>query len=188
VTNRAWGGLPAGPGSKMARPGSNAIGSEAPRLRLTKRGRTIIVVALMVAAVSAVVIGLARRGDGLVRPGDPCAERPPMQTYEGVMLQPVAMRAFKDAQRAAGGRIDVVQSYRSCAEQAAACTGICGNAGGCPGRCVKPGTSYHQLGAAIDVTQGSLDASGVIAALTKAGWCESVPRTDPGHFSYGGCH
>jgi hypothetical protein len=144
--------------------------------------------ALAVAVLLGTVVVMARRGDGVVRPNDPCAVRPAMQTYRGVTLQPVPMRAFKAAQRAARGRIDVVESYRSCAKQAIDCTRICGNANGCPGRCVKPGTSYHQLGAAIDITQGSLDAPGVIAALTDAGWCESVPRTDPGHFSYGGCH
>jgi LAS superfamily LD-carboxypeptidase LdcB len=145
-----------------------------------------MVVSVAVLSVSGIV--LSRHGDGVIRPDDPCTDRPPMQTYRGATLQPVAMQAFKRAQRATHGRIDVVQSYRSCAQQAIACERICGNRDGCPGRCVKPGTSYHQLGAAIDITQGSLDTTGVIDALVAAGWCESVPRTDPGHFSYGGCH
>jgi hypothetical protein len=157
-------------------------------MQLTRRGRLVVALAVAVAALSAIAVAVGRRGDGVLRPDDPCSDRPPMQTYRGVTLQPVAMQAFKLAQRAAGGRIDVVQSYRSCAKQAIACKRICGNADGCPGRCVKPGTSYHQLGAAIDITQASLDATGVIDALIKAGWCESVPLTDPGHFSYGGCH
>ena len=139
-------------------------------------------------AVLSLVLVFTRRGDGVVRPDDPCRDRPTMQTYRGVTLQPVPMRAFKEAQRATGGAIDVVESYRSCAQQAIACKHICGNVDGCPGRCVKPGTSYHQLGAAIDITQASLDTRGVIDALTKTGWCESVPDTDPGHFSFGGCH
>ncbi len=157
-------------------------------MRLTRRGRITIGVAVTVAMLAAVLVVFARRGDGVVRPDDPCTERPPMQTYRGVTLQPVPMQAFKEAQRASGGAIDVVESYRSCAQQAIACQRICGNSQGCPGRCVKPGTSYHQLGAAIDITQASLDTAGVIPALTRAGWCQSVPRTDPGHFSYGGCH
>lgn len=157
-------------------------------MRLTRRGRITRALALAVVVLAAVIIGLSRRGDGVVRPDEPCASPPAMQTSDGVTLQPVAMRAFEEAQQAAGGRIDVVESYRSCAKQAVDCTRICGNADGCPGRCVKPGTSYHQLGAAIDITQASLDAPGIIGALTNAGWCQSVPRTDPGHFSYGGCH
>jgi len=157
-------------------------------VRLTRRGRIVVAGAITALTLSSVAFVLLRRGDGVVRPDDPCAERPPMLTYKGVTLQPVPMQAFKKAQRATHGRIDVVQSYRSCAQQAVACTRICGNADGCPGRCVKPGTSYHQLGAAIDVTQASLDTLGVIDALTQAGWCQSVPTTDPGHFSYGGCH
>jgi hypothetical protein len=148
----------------------------------------VVAIVVAVAVLSAAGIVLSRRGDGVIRPDDPCADRPPMQTYKGVTLQPVAMQGFKRAQRATRGRIDVVQSYRSCAQQAIACRRICGNPDGCPGRCVKPGTSYHQLGAAIDITQVSLDTSGVIDALIEAGWCQSVPRTDPGHFSYGGCH
>jgi hypothetical protein len=157
-------------------------------VRLTRRGRLVGALLITLAVLSAVAIAFTRRGDGVVRPADPCTERPTMVSYRGVTLQPVPMRAFKEAQRAARGRIQVVESYRSCAQQRIDCIRICGNANGCPGRCVRPGTSYHQLGAAIDITQASLDATGVIAALTAAGWCQSVPRTDPGHFSYGGCH
>jgi len=134
-----------------------------------------------------VVAWRASHQDLLARPDPPCG-RPPLRTYQGVTLQPVALAAFKRAQRMAGGSIDVVQSYRSCAQQAQACLHICGNSSGCPGRCARPGTSYHQLGAAIDVTQANLDTPGVIAALESAGWCQSEPRSDPGHFSFDGCH
>jgi D-alanyl-D-alanine carboxypeptidase len=157
-------------------------------MRLTRRGRLTIGLAVTAAMLSVVFVVFVRHGDGVIRPDDPCADPPPMRTYQGVTLQRVPMRAFKQAQRASGGAIEVVQSYRSCAQQAIDCQRICGNAQGCPGRCAKPGTSYHQLGAAIDISQASLDTSGVVAALTQAGWCQSVPRTDPGHFSYGGCH
>ena len=140
------------------------------------------------AVAAIVVIRVLFPGDGLVHPDDPCTERPPLRTWHGVTLQPVAMRAFKRAVRATHHRIRVVQSYRSCREQAKACRDICGDPTGCPGRCARPGISYHQLGAAVDVTQASLDTAGVIGALRREGWCQSQPRTDPGHFSYGGCH
>ena len=155
---------------------------------MTRRGRITIGLAVMAAMLSVVFVVFVRRGDGVIRPDDPCAQPPPMQTYAGVTLQRVPMDAFKEAQRASRGAIAVVQSYRSCARQAIACERICGSAQGCPGRCAKPGTSYHQLGAAIDITQASLDTPGVVTALTEAGWCQSVPKTDPGHFSFGGCH
>ncbi len=126
--------------------------------------------------------------DPLVRPDDVCRERPPLSTWHGVTLQPVAMRALRKAQRLAGGAIQVVQSYRSCGQQGEACWAICGDADGCPGRCASPGTSYHQLGAAVDITQLSLDTPGVIRSLERAGWCQSEPASDPGHFSFDGCH
>jgi len=150
--------------------------------------RRILALALA-AAVGTIALVLVFGSHSLiVHPDDPCTERPPLVTREGVTLQPVAMRAFRRAQRRAHGAISVVQSYRSCAQQAEACRSICGNAEGCPGRCAKPGTSYHQLGAAIDITQESLDTSGVILALRQAGWCQSEPKNDPGHFSFDGCH
>jgi hypothetical protein len=125
--------------------------------------------------------------DLLVRPEDPC-DRPPMRAFRGVTLQPAALAAYREAQRRTGGAIEVVQSYRSCQEQAEACRNICGDPSGCPGLCAPPGQSYHQLGAAIDITQASLDTPGVIEALAEAGWCQSVPDSDPGHFSFDGCH
>ena len=133
-------------------------------------------------------LSLAFRGDGLVHPDDPCATPPPMRTARGVTLQPNAMTAFREAERTAGRSIQVIHSYRSCAQQAAACTRVCQNPGGCPDRCLPPGLSYHQLGAAIDISQAMLDRPEVIAALEEAGWCQSVPDSDPGHFSFGGCH
>jgi uncharacterized membrane protein len=150
--------------------------------------RVVAGVLVAMVAVAGVVAWLTRSTDPLVRPSDTCASPPPLKTVAGVTLQPVAMRAFRKAQRLAHGQISVVQSYRSCDEQAKACRNICGNANGCPGTCASPGSSYHQLGAAVDVTQGTLDAPGVIRALERAGWCESEPNSDPGHFSFDGCH
>jgi hypothetical protein len=152
-------------------------------------GRRVVVGGLIVAVAAAGgIFWLSRSHDPLVRPGDTCASAPPLRTFDGVTLQPAAMKAYRHAQRLTHGRISVVQSYRSCGQQAEACRNICGNANGCPGTCASPGASYHQLGAAIDITQGSLDTPGVIRALERTGWCESEPKTDPGHFSFAGCH
>jgi D-alanyl-D-alanine carboxypeptidase len=150
--------------------------------------RRVVGGVLLVAVAAAAVVWFTRGHDPLARPADVCAEQPPLRSVAGVTLQPVAMRAFLKAQRMAHGEISVVQSYRSCDQQAEACRNICGNANGCPGRCASPGTSYHQLGAAIDVTQGTLDTAGLIRVLERAGWCQSEPSSDPGHFSFDGCH
>jgi hypothetical protein len=119
--------------------------------------------------------------------GPNCTPPSRLETFQGVTLQPDALDAFKRAERIAGRTIHVVQSYRSCASQALACQRLCGDSAGCPGTCAEPGTSYHQRGWAIDVTAASLRAPRVIGALRKAG-CQSVPKSDPGHFSYQGCH
>ena len=143
--------------------------------------------------VAATLVGIAASGvlsdhGPISIPSDPCATPPVLRTYQGVTLQPNAMKAFKKAQRLAGRRIVVVQSYRSCAQQALSCRNVCGDSDGCPGRCLPPGKSYHQLGAAIDITAGELHIARIVSALEKAGWCQSVPASDPGHFSFGGCH
>jgi hypothetical protein len=155
------------------------------RLRLTRRGWVVIGV---VAAIGAGAGFLLTRGDGVIRPDDPCAGPLPLVTRRGVTLQPIAMQAFREAERLSGRPIEVIQSYRSCARQAIACESICGNRGGCPGLCASPGLSYHQIGAAIDISQAALDTAGIKSALEEAGWCQSVPGNDPGHFSFGGCH
>ncbi len=155
------------------------------RGRLTRRGWVVIG---LLAAVMAGAAFLLTRGDGVIRPDDPCTDPPPLVTRRGVTLQPIAMVAFREAERLAGQRIEVIQSYRSCAEQASACDGLCGNPEGCPGLCAPPGLSYHQIGAAVDVSQAALDTSGIKPAFEEAGWCQSVPDNDPGHFSFGGCH
>jgi hypothetical protein len=148
---------------------------------------------LSLAAVVVVVVAggvgyVALSGPSIAIPDDPCAERPPLRDVDGVRLQPVAMRAFLQAQREAGVPIPVVQSFRSCAEQRQACRSICGNPQGCPDRCAPPGLSWHQLGAAIDITQEGVDQPAILTALEANGWCQSLPGSDPGHFSFDGCH
>lgn len=157
-------------------------------MRLTTRGRRVVAAVALVLVTAIVVARLETRGVAVVRPPDPCARLPVLETFGNVTLQPSAMTAFKRAEAIAGEPIAVVASYRSCSDQALACQRICGDAGGCAGTCAKPGRSYHQLGAAIDVGPASLESAGVVAALKRAGWCQSVPKTDPGHFSFGGCH
>jgi LAS superfamily LD-carboxypeptidase LdcB len=119
---------------------------------------------------------------------DPCRTPPRLTTRGKVTLQPIAMAAFKKAERRAGGNIPVVHSYRSCAEQRVACRAICGDADGCPSLCATPGKSWHQLGAAIDTMPAALEDPSIIEALESTGWCQAVPGSDPGHFSFGGCH
>ena len=138
--------------------------------------------------IAGVVAFMALTGPVIAIPDDPCAERPPVRNVDGVRLQPVAMKAFLRAQRDAGVSIPVVQSYRSCAEQRRACRSICGNPEGCRGLCAPPGLSWHQLGAAIDITQEGLDDPRIFQALIDNGWCQSLPDSDPGHFSFDGCH
>lgn len=121
-------------------------------------------------------------------PDDPCAERVPLRNVDGVRLQPIAMRAFLQAQRDAGGTIPVVQSFRSCPEQRIACRDICGDRNGCPGLCAPAGLSWHQLGAAIDITEDGVADPNVVRSLEENGWCQALPDSDPGHFSFDGCH
>lgn len=159
-------------------------------MRLTTRGRRMLAVAGVVALLTA---GLALTGafsdrSLLAHPADACSSPPRMQTYHGVTLQPEALVAYRQAERLAGRSIPVVESYRSCQKQAMACVDICGRAYGCPGRCAKPGTSYHQLGAAIDIPQSALDTPAIVSALRRTGWCQALPDSDPGHFSFDGCH
>jgi D-alanyl-D-alanine carboxypeptidase len=159
------------------------------RTRLTRRGRRIAIAGtLAVLVVAGVAISAAVRRPAIAIPDDACAERPPLITWEGVTLQPPAMTAFRAAQRDAGVRIPVVQSYRSCRQQRIACTDICGNPNGCEGTCAPPGLSWHQLGAAVDITQEGLDDERIPRALEANGWCQAVPDTDPGHFSFPDCH
>jgi hypothetical protein len=121
-------------------------------------------------------------------PDDPCTTRPPLRTVDGVKLQPAAMAAFLAAERQAGADIPVVWSYRSCRQQRVSCRNICGNPNGCPDLCAPPGRSWHQLGAAIDTTEDALADARIFEALLDNGWCQPLPGSDPGHFSFGGCH
>lgn len=151
------------------------------------RRRRIGVALLLTAVLVGVVLWRAGRSP-IVVPEHPCASPPPLRTAGGVTLQPAALVAFRAAERQAGEPIPVVWSYRSCAQQRVACKGICGDANGCPGLCAPPGRSWHQLGAAIDTTESALADPKIVSALVDNGWCQPLPDSDPGHFSFGGCH
>ena len=151
--------------------------------------RRLLVAGVAAAVVVGGVVAYTNLTGPLIQiPDDPCAVRPPLRTVDGVRLQPVAMEAFLQAQTDAGRPIPVVQSYRSCGQQRMACRNICGDPLGCPGLCAPPGRSWHQLGAAVDITQEGLDTPAIVSALEANGWCQSVPDSDPGHFSFDGCH
>jgi hypothetical protein len=154
---------------------------------MTRRGR-LVAAAVAASLVLATTTVLLTREPHIVKPDDPCMHPPPLQRFHGVTLQPLAMAAYKVANGLAGHRIEVVESYRSCSAQAKACKRLCGNPAGCPGLCARPGASYHQLGAAIDVSQAMLDSTKVRLALSVARWCQPLPRSDPGHWSFDGCH
>jgi hypothetical protein len=155
------------------------------RARITRRGRAVL------AAVAIVAVAGAAGGLALWQPWEPervCGRPEDTRTRRGVTLTAEAMEAFVEAQRTVGHEIEVVQSFRSCRAQARACSRICGNRMGCPGTCAPPGLSWHQRGLAIDISEASLENPGVVEALEETGWCQAVPRTDPGHFSFDGCH
>ena len=158
------------------------------RTRFTRRGRIVAGLAVVAAVAAGVVGWTALRAPGIVIPDDPCVQPPPLRTWHGVTLQPLAMTAFRNAQAQAGVPIPVVQSYRSCADQRKACEGICQDPGGCPGLCAPPGQSWHQLGAAVDISEAGLADDRIVRALEDNGWCEPLPVNDPGHFSFGGCN
>jgi D-alanyl-D-alanine carboxypeptidase len=155
---------------------------------MRRRRAVAALLAIGILALGGVVAYAAFTGPVIAIPDDPCAERVPLRNVDGVRLQPVAMRAFLQAERDAGVDIPVVQSYRSCAEQRRACRGICGNPQGCPGLCAPPGLSWHQLGAAIDITEEGVADPAIVLALESNGWCQALPDSDPGHFSFDGCH
>jgi hypothetical protein len=156
--------------------------------RAAYRRRRLVAGLLVVAAGAGAFVFWRANRSPIVIPDDACATRPPMRTVDGVTLQPAAMTAFLAAERQAGERIPVVWSYRSCREQRIACRNICGNANGCPDLCAPPGKSWHQLGAAVDTTAEALATPGIVRALVENGWCRPLPDSDPGHFSFGGCH
>ena len=143
-------------------------------------------VAAVAGVAAAAVLGfVVVRDEGVERV---CARPEELRTRGNVTLIPEAMDAFLEAEATIGAPIDVIESYRTCRQQALACEQICGNRRGCPGTCAPPGLSWHQRAAAIDVTQEMLDTPGVIRALEDAGWCQALPGSDAGHFSFDGCH
>lgn len=152
-------------------------------MRLIRRGW--VVLGLVVVTAGGLAGGFALWPD---EPERVCARSTDLRTRQGVTLMPEAMDAFLEAESLAGQRIEVIESFRSCRQQARACQRICGNRMGCPGTCAAPGLSWHQRGLAIDISEESLQDPGVVEALERTGWCQSVPQNDPGHLSFDGCH
>jgi hypothetical protein len=155
------------------------------RAKLTRRGRWIAGGLVLLAGFLTISLISGEEPAEVTRV---CARPENLRHYRGITLQPGAMSAFRQAERRAGTTIEVVESFRSCRQQAMACQRICGNRQGCPGTCAPPGLSWHQRAMAIDISQAALDTPGVVGALRDSGWCQSSPDTDPGHFSWGGCH
>jgi hypothetical protein len=153
--------------------------------RRARHRRRFVAVAVVVAVGGAAAVAFALRDSGIERF---CGRPDDLRTNDGVTLTADAMDAFVAAETAVGHDIVVVQSYRTCREQRTVCERICGSKRGCPGLCAPPGLSWHQRALAVDVTQDMLDAPGVIDALESLGWCQPLPSSDPGHFSFSGCH
>jgi hypothetical protein len=156
------------------------------RTRLVRRRRLVVALVAGVVAIGFVVTFALLRGSGGVE--RVCSRPEDLRTRRGITLTAEAMEAFRRAEASVRIQIEVGESYRSCKAQALACERICGNRQGCPGQCAPPGLSWHQRGEAVDITQTMLDTPGVIEALEAEGWCQSVPDSDPGHFSFDGCH
>lgn len=116
--------------------------------------------------------------------GGDCSVPVNLVTWQGVTLTAPAMAAFQRAQAAANGRIGVVSSYRSCAQQVATCLAHnCTPPDCCPGTVAGVGRSKHQRGEALDVSNWLL----ALPYLTVQGWCHPLPLSDAGHFSFNGC-
>lgn len=145
------------------------------RVKLTRRGRRLVAALVLVLAMGSAV-SLASREDPSAVVERACGRPGNLRSHRGITLRREAMRAFRRAERIAGKRIEVVQSFRSCREQALACQRICGNRKGCPGTCAPPGLSWHQRGMAIDVDEAALQTDGVVAALEGSGWCQPLPE------------
>ena len=156
-------------------------------MRLSKRGRGVVLFAAAWSVLVGGAIAIRSNGAGPTA-AEVCASPPAVVSTDGVTLTSDAMRAFQRAQRLAKRHLEVVQSYRSCAQQRLACINICGSAGGCPGTCAPAGLSWHNRGEAVDLTSAEVRNRAIVSAMQKAGWCQSVPTNDPGHFSFGGCH
>ncbi len=149
-------------------------------------GLVVIVIAVALAAAGGSRPALGRPVD----PGKSCVSPPPLVKYRGVVLRESAMRAFRHAEKAlaeSGTGIRVEWSYRDCEQQRQACLDICGDPSGCPNLCAEPGSSMHQIGAAVDLKPSSWRDAEVVRALKEAGWCQPLPKSDAGHFSFGQC-
>ncbi|MEX0991342.1 MAG: D-alanyl-D-alanine carboxypeptidase family protein [Actinomycetota bacterium] len=151
----------------------------------------VVALALLLIVVAVLAMGGSKTPVGRpVDPGKTCVSPPPLVKYRGIVLRESAMRAFRHAENTleqSGKGIRVEWSYRDCEQQRQACLNICGDPKGCPNLCAEPGSSMHQIGAAIDLRPSSWRDAEVVQALKQEGWCQPLPQSDAGHFSFGQC-
>lgn len=113
----------------------------------------------------------------------PAGLTPQLVSWEGVILNPVAMASFQEASRIVGHPIRVTDSYRSHEQQAQAYARK-------PGLAAPPGSSYHERGLAIDVDGDDYGGYAtpayrrVAEVLERLGWHRFDPEREPWHFSY----
>lgn len=89
--------------------------------------------------------------------------------------------------RAVDPRACIESAFRDEQQQADACVHVCGNSGGCPGKCAAPGTSYHQKGLAIDMTSSvSNQQLWELAAQSGLINPSSLHNSDPRHIQSSG--
>ena len=103
---------------------------------------------------------------------------------DGVVLQEQAMKALleakRDLARKSNKTISVISSYRSWAKQAMLYARYKAGLSSLPA--APPGSSFHNIGLAIDITNWSDQE--VRSALTKHGWNWGSGFGDKVHFSY----
>lgn len=107
----------------------------------------------------------------------------PLGSYNGVTVGTRVATDLSAAEKALGFSIPLTSGYRSHAQQADVYSRK-------PGLAVKPGTSYHERGLAIDVNMGALsgDQQNRLVTFLKArgySWGGDWRKKEPWHFGLG---
>lgn len=118
---------------------------------------------------------------------------------DSVNAQPRVAYEFRDLAFAMEDKYRVVlgaaSSHRTCSYQCTVCKSICGNCGGCPGRCAAPGSSGHQKGLSIDPRFIRTGGHGYVQAYnllqkeaSRRGWEQftnwNLGGSDPMHITW----